>query len=222
VYGDCENYNVLKGHKGAILQLDWSCDGRWGSFFFLLLFFFSSFGKTWFPFFSHLVSACTDKTGSIWDAKTGERIKKLRGHTALVNACAAATKSPALFSTASDDGTIKLWDSRVRIPVDSLSNTYQVTSVCFAQGDEQLFTGGIDNVIKVWDLRKKVVAYSLVGHTDTVTSLRLSPDGTNLLSNSMDETLRIWDVKPFASHNRFLKHFEGAPHGNEKHLIRAR
>lgn len=104
--------------------------------------------------------------------------------------------------------------------MDSLSNTYQVTAVTFAQNDEQIISGGLDNVIKVWDLRKKAVAYELVGHTDTITGLRLSPDGSSLLSNSMDETLRIWDVKPYAPENRLLKYFEGAVHGNENQLIR--
>jgi len=196
VYNDCQNYNVLKGHKGAVLEVDWSRDG------------------------STIVSAATDKTGSLWDAETGQRIKKLKGHTSYVNACAAARRTPHLFATSSDDGTIKLWDPRVKIPVHSFTNTYQVTSVCFNEGDDQVFSGGIDNVIKVWDLRKKDVGYTLVGHTDTVTGLKLSPDGSYLLSNSMDNTLKLWDVKPFAKADRLLKQFEGAPHGNEKQLIR--
>jgi len=158
--------------------------------------------------------------GSLWDVQTGERIKKLRGHKALLNGCAAATRSQQLFSTVSDDGEIRIWDSRVKLPVASLSNNFvPVTAVCFGAGDEQLFTGGVDNVIKVWDIRKQAVVYKLAGHTDTVTGLRLSPDGAYLLSNSMDETVRMWDVKPF-SQSRFVKHFEGATHGNEKQLIR--
>lgn len=39
--------------------------------------------------------------------------------------------------------------------------------------------------LKVWDLRKVEVALTLRGHTDTVTGLRVSPDGTHLLSNAM-------------------------------------
>ena len=35
------------------------------------------------------------------------------------------------------------------------------------------------------------------GHSDTVTGLSLSPDGTLLLSNAMDNTLRIWDTRAF-------------------------
>ena len=28
VYGDCENYAVMKGHTGAIMELHFSADGR--------------------------------------------------------------------------------------------------------------------------------------------------------------------------------------------------
>ena len=29
VYGDCENYAVMKGHTGAIMELHYSADGRY-------------------------------------------------------------------------------------------------------------------------------------------------------------------------------------------------
>lgn len=41
---------------------------------------------------------------------------------------------------------------------------------------------------QVWDLRKNDMLYRLRGHTDTVTGMQLSPDGSYLLSNSMDNT----------------------------------
>ena len=33
------------------------------------------------------------------------------------------------------------------------------------------------NVFQVWDLRKNDVLYRMQGHADTVTGMRLSPDG---------------------------------------------
>jgi len=63
-----------------------------------------------------------------------------------------------------------------------------------------------DQLLKLWDLRKPA-APSLVmnGHSDTITCLSLSPDGSYALSNSMDNTLRIWDVRPYAPGERCLK-----------------
>ena len=54
-------------------------------------------------------------------------------------------------------------------------------------------TGAVWDSIKVWDIRQGDVTYSLSGHTDTVTGLRVSPNDHYLLSNAMDDTVRIWD-----------------------------
>lgn len=65
------------------------------------------------------------------------------------------------------------------------------------------------------------MAYSLIGHQDTITSLRMSPDSQTLLSNSHDSTVRTWDIKPFAPADRLVKTYDGAPTGMEKNLLRA-
>jgi Prp8 binding protein len=84
-----------------------------------------------------------------------------------------------------------------------------------------MFSGGIDNDIKVWDLRKKAVTYTMPGHADTITSLSLCPDSHYLLSNSMDSTVRTWDVRPFAPTDRHVKTYDGAPAGMESNLLKA-
>lgn len=60
----------------------------------------------------------------------------------------------------------------------------------FDDNSDQIISGGIDNVVKVWDLRKTSSdgtrnpigpnhkpVHELAGHTDTVTGLAISPDG---------------------------------------------
>ena len=70
-------------------------------------------------------------------------------------------------------------------------------------------------------MRKDSISFELSDHQDTITGLKLSPNGDSLLSYSMDNTLKSWDVKPFAVQgSRIQKTFTGAPHGYEKNLIR--
>lgn len=178
VYGECENYATLKGHSGAVMELQYNTDG------------------------SLLFSASTDKTVCIWDAETGERVKRLKGHTSFVNSCYPARRGPQLVCTGSDDGTVKLWDIRKKAAVHTFQNTYQVLSVTFNDTSDQIMSGGIDNDIKVWDLRQNKMIYSMQGHGDSVTGLSLSSEGSYLLSNSMDNSLRVWDVRPFAPKER--------------------
>lgn len=65
---------------------------------------------------------------------------------------------------------------------------------------------------QVWDLRKEEVTMTLKGHTDSITGMKLSPDGTHLLTNSMDNTLRIWDMRPYAPEDRCTKARGPQPH----------
>lgn len=102
------------------------------------------------------------------------------------------------------------------IPTD-----FPITAICLAEAGNELFTGGIDNDIKVWDLRKQAVTYTLLGHTDTVTSLQMSPDNQTLLSNAHDSTVRTWDVRPFAPADRRIQTYDGAPTGQERNLLKA-
>lgn len=55
-----------------------------------------------------LFSASTDKTVAVWDSETGERVKRLKGHTSFVNSCYPARRGPQLVCTGSDDGTVKV------------------------------------------------------------------------------------------------------------------
>ncbi|KAI9484764.1 small nuclear ribonucleoprotein 40kDa [Zychaea mexicana] len=194
-YGDCKNYGVLRGHTNAVLELHWSRDG------------------------SQLFTCSADKTVSIWDANTGERTRRWKGHTMVVNSCQVARRGPENIVSGSDDGTIKLWDSRAKDATQTYQDKFQVTSVCFSDAGDMVYSGGLDNEIKVWDMRNKEVAYTLNGHMDTISGMALSPDGSSLLSNSMDNTVRIWDVKPFAPADRCTQVLQGAPHGYEKNLI---
>lgn len=72
----------------------------------------------------------------------------------------------------------------------------------------------------MWDLRKDEVSSVLQGHSDIVTNVSLSPDGSYLLSNAMDSTVRKWDVRAFVPGSRQVTMFEGAKHSFERTLIR--
>lgn len=61
----------------------------------------------------------------------------------------------------------------------------------------------------------------MLGHNDTVTSLRVSPDGQSLLSYSHDSTAKTWDIRPFAPTERHIRTFDGAQMGIEKNLVGA-
>jgi WD40 repeat protein len=55
----------------------------------------------------------------------------------------------------------------------------------------------IDSTIRVWDAETDKVAFGspLRGHTDSVRSIAISPDGKHFVSGSYDRTIRVWDME---------------------------
>lgn len=96
-----------------------------------------------------------------------------------------------------------------------------MTSVCFNDSEDIIFYGSIDSAVTALDLRTQSPSFTLISHSDTVTSLRLSHEGTRLLSNSLDNTVRVWDVKPFSAlPGRLITILNGATSGADRNLIR--
>lgn len=144
-----------------------------------------------------LVSASADGTLILWSAETGEKLRRYRGHHAIVN-CVICAPTEARIASGSDDGRVLFWAPDARRPVDSLDVGYPVTAIEFSADGTQLFVGGVDNAVHAYSLKTKQRVFSLQGHTDTVASLALSPKGTHLVSVGMDDSVRIWDVRPYA------------------------
>lgn len=156
-----------------------------------------------------------------WDLETGQRVRRHMGHEEIINCLDISKRGQELLVSASDDGCIGIWDPRQKDAIEYLETDLPITAVALSEAGNEIYSGGIDNTIHVWDLRKKGVVYSMAGHTDTITSLQVSPDSQTLLSNSHDSTVRTWDIRPFAPTNRHVRTYDGAPVGLEKNLIRA-
>jgi len=198
VYGDCLNYDVLKGHKNVILELCWSQDSQ------------------------NIFTASADKTAAQIDTSRAKVVKRMVEHTSYVSSVSNAKNNPQTCATCSDDGTAKIWDMRQKAATLTLPHNYPLTAVAFDDKAENVYTGGIDNLVHCWDVRKpNTEVFRLMGHSDTITCLRLDPYGSTLLSNSMDKDLRIWDIRPFAPAQRCLKVLNGAQHNFEQHLIKS-
>ncbi|KAL2915674.1 hypothetical protein HK105_204859 [Polyrhizophydium stewartii] len=196
-YGDVRNYCAITGHTGPIVQVQWSRDS------------------------ARLFSASADASVAMWDAETGERVRRLKGHTGVVNSCSASRRGPELLASAADDSALLIWDLRQKAPVKTFKGMVPLTAVAFSLDGGTVLAGGIDGDIKAWDLRQDAVSFTLESHEDVVTGLRLSPEGDRLVSNAMDNKVCIWDVKPFTiTPTRLIKTLQGAPHGFEKNLIR--
>ncbi|KAG8912948.1 hypothetical protein FRC02_005736, partial [Tulasnella sp. 418] len=56
-------------------------------------------------------------------------------------------------------------------------------------------SGSQDQIVAIWGAKTGVLIRQLKGHTEEVTSVAFSPDGTQIASGSQDQTVAIWDAK---------------------------
>ncbi len=73
------------------------------------------------------------------------------------------------------------------------AHTAQVFSVSLSPGGRTLASGSADGKVKLWDAATVQSVTTLDEHSDAVTSVSLSKDGT-LASGSWDGTVKLWDM----------------------------
>ncbi|KAK8806978.1 hypothetical protein WA158_003737 [Blastocystis sp. Blastoise] len=197
VYGDCQNFGVLEGHKNAISEVCWSSDGM------------------------SLYSGAADSLVMGWDTAYCKCVRKFKGHGSFVNSIDVSKNSEELIISASDDTTCKLWDRHTNKCVKTIPHDYQVTSCCFNEDGTQIITGGLDGIIRVFDMNTFTCSLTLPPVNDIITGISAAPEGGYLLCNSMDNMLRVFDVNPFFSGtNRCVKIMRGHSHSYEKNLLK--
>ncbi|XP_056161920.1 zinc finger CCCH domain-containing protein 48-like [Syzygium oleosum] len=113
-----------------------------------------------------------------------------------------------LFAGA-QDGTILVWKE------GSEADTFQMAAplrghtwgvVSLTVGRDRLYSGSIDQTIRVWDLHTLECVQELVGHTDVVMSLLCWDQ--YLLSCSLDQTVKIWGATEDCSLEVVYTHHE--------------
>ncbi len=65
----------------------------------------------------------------------------------------------------------------------------------FTSGGRQLLTASRDKSIPIWEVATRSLHAELLGHTDLVRSLGISPAGEYMISGSHDCSVRVWDLQ---------------------------
>ena len=119
----------------------------------------------------------------------------LQTHTDTVQSVAISPDGKTIAS-ASDDGTIKLWELEGSNPNPIREIKDQggwVKAVVFLS-DRQIVTAGQDKNIKIIDIGSGKVVKTLSGHTNLINSLAIAPNSDLLASGSNDNTVNLWKI----------------------------
>ena len=121
-------------------------------------------------------------------------VRILTGHTAFVVGCAVSPDGSWIVS-ASEDHTLKIWDSATGAERTTLTGHTALVNGCAVSHDGAIVvSAGGDSTLKIWDAATGTEQVTLIGHSNQVNACALSPDDTWIVSASDDRTLKIWDI----------------------------
>lgn len=151
---------------------------------------FSPDGKT-------LVSASRDSEIVLWDMPTGQRrLSITTQHTESVYSVAFSPDGNTLAS-GSFDQTLRLWDPHTGKRKAMLQYPDYVTTVVFSPDSNILAVAWgewANSQVQLLDMKTFQSHATLAGHTEDITDLTFSPDGSILASASYDGTILLWKI----------------------------
>ena len=116
------------------------------------------------------------------------------GHSGAVNACTFSPDGKDLLS-ASEDGTLKIWDVAAGSEIRTLSGHVDAVNSCsYSPGGRRILSGSDDATVRIWDATTGETLRVLDSHEGPVNSCAFSLDGRRIASASDDKTIRLWDA----------------------------
>ncbi|HJU03827.1 MAG TPA: WD40 repeat domain-containing protein [Nitrospiraceae bacterium] len=90
---------------------------------------------------------------------------------------------------------LEYWKTGTREIKTFRGHSHGVWAVAFAPDGSTLASGGVDRLIRLWDIETGRMLKSLRGHTQDIRAAVFTPDGQTLVTGSDDRTIRMWNTK---------------------------
>ena len=118
----------------------------------------------------------------------------LTGHVKMPESVAVSSDGTRLAS-ASDDGTVKVWDAATGLELLSFATEHRGISIfglAFSPDGARIATASDDQTAKVWDAATGQQLL-VIDHGAPLSGLAFSPDGKRLATAGADPAARVWD-----------------------------
>ena len=140
-----------------------------------------------------LLGVADDLTIRVWDARSGQEVTVLRGHSATIRDAHFSADGQWIIS-AGWDKTARIWNVSTGQEVKLLKHTDAVSSAKFSPDGQRVVTTSWDGSVKLWQVATGQAQMSLDQHQKSVLDAAFSPDGTQIVTASIDGTARLWDA----------------------------
>ncbi|KAI6180804.1 WD-REPEATS-REGION domain-containing protein [Aphelenchoides besseyi] len=139
---------------------------------------------------SMILAGGRDKQPTIFDVESGKMLKRWRDHGGVINAVAFNEDSRVALS-ASQDSTIRCFDTRSRSAAFQVIDEATDNVLCLDVGNHEIVSGSADGHVRLYDIREGRLFVDYIG--DAVTSVQLTDDQQCCLVSSMDGQVRLFD-----------------------------
>ena len=140
----------------------------------------------------HTVSALK-QTISIWNIQTSSEEQRLSGHKDAINDLVRISDN--LIASASDDGTIKIWDTAKAEESCTLTGHLgPISTIDVTPDGKKLVSCSNDKTIRIWDVKDKTEIFTLRGDDAVPLTLTVTPNGNKVISSYMNGSICIWDI----------------------------
>ena len=131
---------------------------------------------------------------SVYDRKTGELLKTMKGHEDYVISVTFSPDGKTIVSGSSDK-TVRLWNTDTweeKMVLDG--HEAQVTSVAFSPDGTMFASASLDTTVRLWDANTGAEISVIDGHAPNFSKVIFSPDGTTIVSVDSTPTIYLWDA----------------------------
>jgi len=153
-----------------------------------------------------LVSGSADGLLAFHQENTGRDLALVQAHKDNISSIALANDGRVI--TASDDFTLRIWNSKTFKEVEVLrGHVGPVTCCAFHPSSRLIASGSRDKTIRIWDLKADVSNFDenydtkgkycqkvLTGHMDWLNAVSFSSNASLLVSGSWDFNIKIWNL----------------------------
>ncbi|XP_057537809.1 protein SLOW WALKER 1 [Amaranthus tricolor] len=146
-----------------------------------------------------LAAGCQSGTIHVFEAKTRNNLRQLKGHTRPVRLVQYPRNDLLHLFSASDDSIVKYWDVATETSLNNLmGHKDYVRSGSPSPVDDNLFvTGSYDHTVRVWDIRGFASGSNssamVINHGKPVEDVQYLPSG-GLIATAGGNVVKIWDV----------------------------
>jgi len=144
-----------------------------------------------------------------YDLKTFKKRSSKKIHTSFVETCLYSADDNYILTSSWRDNTLVICKAKNLKKYVQTTEVYWVDNAIFNKSASLVFSGGHDNLVKMWDAATGGMIRSYAGHEDWVYDICLSPDEKMLYSASFDKTVKAWDLNSGKNIFTLKGHTEG-------------